>query len=205
MDNFTHEDSHHPEIEGLRENWASIAPGQRQEKFHTLSRLDGEELFLRLNAQEQFELINTLTWPEKRSWLRLLAPDDAADLIQEYPQEEREKLLALLDDENRTDVIALLAYAEDDAGGLMNPKFVRLRPDVSVDVAVRYLRTQARKHAHTIHYAYVIDAQDKLLGTVSFRELLLAPAEKLVSDIMETNLITVPENMDQEEVSRRFS
>ena len=205
MENLIREDTHHPEIEGLRENWASIAPDKRYDTFHALARLEAEELFLRLNAQEQFELINRLLWPEKRSWLRLLAPDDAADLIQECPQEEREKMLSLLDDENRTDVIALLAYAEDDAGGLMNPKFVRLRPDVSVDVAVRYLRAQARKHTQTIHYAYVIDTQDKLLGTVSFRELLLAPADKLVSDIMETNLITVPENMDQEEVSRRFS
>ena len=206
MENLIPHDSyHHAEIEVLRENWASVTPRERQDKFHALPRLDAEELFLRLNAQEQFELINTLTSPEKRSWLRLLAPDDAADLIQEYPQEERERLLALLDEDTRTDVIALLAYAEDDAGGLMNPKFVRLRPDVSVDVAVRYLRAQARKHVKTIHYAYVIDAKDKLLGTVSFRELLLAPANQLVSDIMETNLITVPENMDQEEVGRRFS
>ena len=60
--------------------------------------------------------------------MRLLPPDDAADLIQEAPEDERGGLLALLDEPTRKEVTALLAYAEDDAGGLMNPRYARVRP-----------------------------------------------------------------------------
>ena len=65
----------------------------------------------------------------------MLAPDDAADLIQESPKRDREYLLELLDDTTRQDTRALLAYREDVAGGLMNPRFARLRPNASIDEA----------------------------------------------------------------------
>ncbi len=197
--------TYNPKVEQLREKWVSLNIDQRRKKFKSLPRSDAEELFLNFDPKEQAELILNLPNLERRSWLRLLAPDDAADLIQEFPQVAREELLDLLDEDTKQDVLALLVYAEDEAGGLMNPRFVRLKPDISVDVAVRYLRTQARKHVETIHYAYVIGAEESLLGTVSFRDLLLAPPEKPVSEVMTKNLVTVPEDMDQEEVSRKFS
>ena len=65
---------------------------------------------------------------EQRSWLRSLPPDDAADLIQSAPMTKREALLPLLDEATRREVTALLAYAEDNAGGLMNPRYVRAAP-----------------------------------------------------------------------------
>ncbi|RYZ69783.1 MAG: magnesium transporter [Proteobacteria bacterium] len=103
------------------------------------------------------------------------------------------------------EVVALLAYAEDDAGGLMNPRFIRLRPDVSVEVAIRYIRAQAKAKVETIHYVYVLDHEQKLLGALSFRDLLLAPPDSTVSEMMNVDLITLPEDMDQEEVARQFS
>ena len=68
--------------------------------------------------------------------MRQLPPDDAADLCQQAPAETREALLHLLDDPTRKEVSALLTYAEDAAGGLMSPRYVRLRPDMSVDEAI---------------------------------------------------------------------
>ncbi len=192
-------------MQSLRETWTSLSAEQRRRIFFLLPRTEAEDFFLDMSPQEQAELLSELPRLQKRSWIRLLAPDDAADLVQQVPPEEREGLLSLFDHDTRTDVVALMTYKEDEAGGLMNPRFVRLRPDVTVDVAVRYLRTQARKQIENISYAYVIDASDKLLGTVSFRDLLLSPPDRLVSQIMETDLITLPENLDQEEVSRRFS
>jgi len=80
--------------------------------------------------------------------MRLLAPDDAADLIQEAIQEagaeQRNELLAPLDEPTKKEVIALLAYNEDEAGGLMNPRSARLRPEFTVDVAISYLRKEAQ-------------------------------------------------------------
>jgi magnesium transporter len=84
----------------------------------------------------------------------------------------------------------------------MSPRFARVRPGMSVDEAVRYLRRQARDRAETIYYAYVLDAEQRLLGVVSFRDLFAAPGERLVQDVMLTEPIAVPESMDQEQVSR---
>jgi magnesium transporter len=189
----------------LLEAWQLLVPEDRLESFQALPRPEAEELFLSLSAHDQAELLRALPQPERRSWMRLLAPDDCADLIQEIPHEKREELLALLDDATRKDVNGLLAYAEDDAGGLMNPRYVRVRPDMSVDEAITYLRRQASERAGTMHYAYVLDPEQKLRGVVSFRQLLSAKPDQKVSEVMQTDLIKVPEKMDQEELSRLFA
>ena len=98
-----------------------------------------------------------------------------------------------------------MAYAEDDAGGLMNPRYARVRPDASADEAIRYLQRQAREVLETIYYVYVIDADQKILGVVSFRDLFAAPADKPVRELMATDLVTAREDMDQEELGRLFA
>jgi magnesium transporter len=139
--------------------------------------------------------------PERQLWMRQLAPDDAADLVQAAPAEEREALLRVLDAPTRREVSALLAYAEDEAGGLMSPRYVRLRPDMSVDEAIVYLRRAARERVETIYYIYVVDADHRLLGVVSFRELFAAPSESRVRDVMSTEVVSVRADLDQEAVA----
>src|SRR5207249_1745486 len=114
-------------------------------------------------------------------------------------------LLALLDEATRREVAALLAYAEDDAGGLMNPRYARVRPDVSADEAISYLRRQARAVLEIINYVYVLDADQKLLGVVSFRDLFAAPGDQKVRDLMSSDVVTASEQMDQEELARLFA
>ena len=193
------------EAADLREAWRLLPPEDRVEGFRALARGDAEDFFLDLSSREQAELESLLPPGERRLWIRLLPPDDAADLIQEADEEERPALLDLLDDVTRTEVLALLAYAEDDAGGLMNPRFARVRPDVSVDEAISYLRKQARERLETVYYVYVLDAEQHLLGVASFRDLFSAPPDKRVRDLMSTDIVTVRETMDQEEVSRVFA
>ena len=106
-----------------------------------------------------------------------LAPDDTADLIQSAPREEHSALLAALDPWPRAEVSALLAYKEDEAGGLMNPRFARLRPEMDIDEAIAYLRRQAGQ-VETIYYAYVLDTDQRLLGIVSLRDLLSARRDR---------------------------
>ena len=191
--------------EDLLEAWHLLVTGDRLESFQALPRPEAEELFLSLSAHDQAELLRALPPPERRSWMRLLPPDDAADLVQEIPHEDREAVLALLDDATRKEVNGLLAYAEDDAGGLMNPRYARVRPDMSVDEAITYLRRQAAERAGTMHYAYVLDPEQRLRGVVSFRTLLTAKPDQKVQEVMQTDLIKVPEKMDQEDVSRLFA
>ena len=192
-------------VVALREAWESLDLENRRAIFFGLPRVDAEELFLSFYAEDQYELIDTLAPLEIRSWIRLLAPDDAADIIQVAPNDRRDEFLNLLDDGARREVVALLAYAEDEAGGLMSPRFIRLRPDVTADIAIRYIRIQARQEIELFHYAYVLDYEQKLLGVVTFKELFLAQPLKLVSEIMNTSIVSVREDMDQEEIGRLFS
>jgi magnesium transporter len=189
----------------LQDAWPVLSPEERLEGLKLLPYAEAEELLLALPARDQAELILGMSPGERRSWMRLLPPDDAADVIQEAPDFDRETLLMLLDEPTRKEVSALLAYAEDDAGGLMNPRYARLRPEMSVDEAITYLRRQARERLETIYYVYVLDAEQRLLGVVSFRDLFSAPSEKTVRDIMRTDVVTAPEEMDQETLSRLFA
>ena len=192
-------------VEMLLDQWGSMGLLNRQESFSHLSRTDAEELFLRLSTHDQAELLKGMPSLEKRSWIRLLAPDDAADVIQDMGPEFREECLNLLDPQTRREVTALLAYAEDNAGGLMSSRFVRMRPDMSVDEAISYLRIQSKTQVETIYYAYVLETDQTLVGVVSFRELFQAAPSKLVRDIMKTDLIKIPVNLDQEQIAKVFS
>jgi magnesium transporter len=76
---------------------------------------------------------------------------------------------------------------------------------MSVDEAIRYIRAQSKQQAETIYYGYVLDSEQHLLGVVSFRELFITPSDRLVREFMKTDLVTLPEEMDQEEVSKKFA
>jgi magnesium transporter len=192
-------------IEDLREAWNLLVHEDRLESFHALPRHEAEDLYLELPARDQAELVLSLPSHERRSWVRLSPPDDVADLIQEVDSKHREELLQLLDEPTRKDVHALLAYAEDDAGGLMNPRYTRVRPEMTADEALTYLRRQASEQTASLPYAYVLDPDQKLRGVISYRELfLMSPTEQVVNR-MRTDLVTAPESMDQEELSRLFA
>ena len=186
----------------LLDAWPFLSPEERAEGFRLLAADEAEEVFEALDAREESQLLLEFGRAERQIWMRQLRPDDAADLVQAAPETTREDLLALLDDPTRKEVVALLAYAEDDAGGLMSPRYVRVRPEMRVDEAIAYLRRQARERVETIYYIYVLDAQQRLLGVVSFRELFAAPAEKTMREVMQTDPISVPEDLDQESVSK---
>jgi len=188
----------------LAEIWPFTPPDERLEGFALLDRPDAEDFFLDLSARDQAELLLGLPPAQRRSWIRLLAPDDVADLIQEAPPDERDALLALLDEPTRKEVSVLLAYAEDEAGGLMSPRFARIRPEMSIDEAIGYLRRQAGR-VETLYYAYVLDHEQRLLGVVSFRDLFSAPGNRVVVEVMETDVVAVHEEMDQESVARLFA
>lgn len=188
----------------LRDAWPALSAAERVSGFRLLGAEDDDTFFLSLTSLEQSQLLCGLPPGERRIWMRLLAPDDAADVLQALGPLIREEFLSLLDDGNRREVNALLAYAEDEAGGLMSPRFARVRPELRVDEAIRYLQRQARAHLETIYYAYVLDAEQRLLGVCSFRELFANAPEVTVRDIMHQEPVTVRAEMDQEAVARVF-
>jgi len=146
----------------LYEAWRVLSLDERVEGFEFLKRDDADDFFLQLSAGDRAELLLALPPGERRLWMRLLAPDDAADVIQEAPVEDRESLLGLLDVQTRREVKGLLDYAEDEAGGLMNTRYSRLRADMTVDEAISYLRKDARMREKTVYYVFVVDAKGKV-------------------------------------------
>jgi magnesium transporter len=192
-------------VDELRDIWIALSPNERLEGFHLLPKVEAEDFFLSLPARDMAELVLALPPDERRSWMRLAPPDDVADLIQHARHEKREYLLGLLDEQTRREVAGLLAYDEDEAGGLMNPRYARLRPELTVDEAISYLRKQAQAQLETIYYVYVIDEQQRLVGVVSLKQLFAANSDTTVRDVMHTDIVSVGERMDQEAVSRLFA
>ena len=188
----------------LYDAWPALSIAERVEGFEFLQRDDADDFFVQLGARQRAELVLALPNGERRLWMRLLAPDDAADVIQEAPAAEREGILALLDDTTRREVKGLLDYAEDEAGGLMNTRYSRLRADMSVGEAISYLRRDARQREKAVYYVYVVDAEERLLGVVSFRDLIVAASDKSVGDVMRTDFISARDDMDQEALSQLF-
>jgi magnesium transporter len=193
------------QLSAMQDSWSQLTREQKKAKFATLNRTDAEELFLNLSSAEQLELICEGNNLEIRSWLRLLAPDDAADLIQEVDNDKREEYLSLLDPQTKREVSALLAYAEDKAGGLMNSRFIRLRPNMLVDEAISYIRIQAKTQVETVYYSYVLDSEQKLVGVVSFRELFASSSNKRIEEIMHSDIVKISVDLDQEHIGQIFS
>ena len=192
------------QLEQTMHDWPRLEPEERLEAFSALPLERAEELLDCMNAIDQAELLESMPEAERRVWLRYLDPDDLADVLLEISDESREKMVELLDERNRHEVNALLAYAEDDAGGLMNPRFARLRPELTIDEAIRYLRKQSQSRI-SLEHLYVLDEGQFLLGEVALDSLFSARPDELVRDIVEADIVTAPEDMDQEEVGALFA
>ena len=189
----------------LYEAWPVLSLPERMEGFKLLQQDDAENFFLHLSALDKAQLILALSFGERRVWVRLLAPEEALDVIQELPESERAGMLSLLDDKTRREVKGLINYAEEHSRGAIHPHYVRLRPEMSVDEAVSFLRRDARDRAQATYYAYVTDAEERLLGVVSFRDLLITSGDRKVRDVMHTDVITALENIEAATLKELFN
>lgn len=189
----------------LRDVWPELSPEEQISNFKRLSALEAGTFFPGLDARDQAHIILSLPMSERQLWIRVLNPDDAADVIQETDESERQALLEMLDQVTRNEVMALLAYAEDVAGGLMNPRYVAIRPDMRVDEAISYIRLRAREQIENVYYIYVSDNEQHLLGVASMRDLFQGSSDQKVQDVMRTQPVTISELMDQEEISLIFA
>lgn len=188
----------------IHEFWAESSIEERMERFAKLPLADAQEFYRQLSTRHQFELLCQKNEREQTVWIRLLDPDDAADLLQEAEEDEQKRLLSLLDDNTRDDVQALLKYREDVAGGLMSPRFCRVRPDMTVSEALTYVRRQALE-VETIYAVYVLDQEQHLLGVTSLRRLFTSEPPTKIEAIMRSNVVAASVDADQEQLSRLFA
>ena len=169
-----------------------------------LDRLDTETAADALNEigyPLQAELLNELE-PERASdLLKRLPPDDAADILSDLPRAETQRLLNLMPAENAQPIRELLRYGAQTAGGIMTPEVLALLQESSVADALLYLR-QHSEHLEMVYYLYVVDSERRLSGVVSLRQLVTAEPTTYLRDLMDTDVIRVRVDTDQEEVAR---
>ena len=139
--------------------------------------------------------------PDKRltAMLDELATDDAADLLLDLPDEVAERILPGLED--AVDVQELIGYDEESAGGIMATEFVAIHEDRTVAEATELVRENAET-VEEIYVVFVVDDAEKLIGFVSLKRLLLSGARQRMGDIMNSDVISVQTDVDQEDVAR---
>ncbi len=129
--------------------------------------------------------------------------DDQADLILDLAPEKLVSVLYILDSQKRERLESVLSYPEDTAGGLMNLDAITIRPDVSLDVVLRYLRIRGEMPNHT-DQLFVTDRHDGYLGVLSINNLLTSDMDVRVGDIMDTEVQAFAADLMDSEVARRF-
>lgn len=189
-------------IDELLAAWPILSDEERLEAFGALTGEEAEEFFPLLSAVDQAPLLLALPAERRGPLLKLLAPDDLADVFQELDERARRDVFKSLAPEDLLEVQELAAYDWDDAGGLMTPDFAHVTPGMNVDQAIVALRLQLRERPETLRYIYVIEKNAVLAGVVGFRKLFGAPPGAVVRSLMATDLVTVREDTDQEEVAR---
>ncbi len=151
----------------------------RQEGSKFLGSLDVKTVADTLEEVEpEFQASLIQEMPDERlaDVLEEMAPDEAADLLAQLPEERSQELLKLMEDDEAKDVLKLLTYPEDSAGGIMNTEFCVVKPDMTAEDVLTYLRSNAEE-AETIYYLYVVDQEERLAGVFSLRDLVLTPQD----------------------------
>ena len=171
-----------------------------------LELLSDNEAAILIQEMEQFEqvsLFRLLSSDRASAILKEMASDDAVDLLGELSPEKAAELIGMVGAEGEQ-FSGLLGYPEESAGGIMTTEFISLPADLPVEEAIARLREIAPE-AETIYYVFVVDAENRLTGVLSLRDLIAAPDGTQLKVIMRRNVISVNAALDQEEVARIVS
>lgn len=172
--------------------------------FSLLGFEEASEVLEEMSTESFCDLIKTLESNQRMQILDFMSQDAIADKLYDLPEEQKYQILAYLDLEDAKEVVELMEYEEDSAGGKMTKEYVTLMANITVDQAISQLRATA-PDAETIYYVFVTDENDALQGVISLRELIVAKGETMIADIMNPHVIAVHEDDDQEEVARIVS
>jgi magnesium transporter len=154
-----------------------------------------------LYPEEAAEVLERLAPADAADVLEEMAPDDAADVVGELDAAEAETVLGEMAEEERTELRELLAYPPDTAGGRMTTEFVAVRPDWNVAQAIAEIRRVADE-TETVHYVYVVDADQRLMGVLSLRDLIRARSSQPVTRVMVPDVARARASDDQEQTAR---
>lgn len=204
------------DLERLRALLAAQHPADVADVIDRLDDDDQIRVFRLLGPEQAAEVLDETSAEATRDLLDRLPPDEAGDLLDRLPMDDvaeilsedapdrQQDLLAAMEPDDAAEVRTLLQYPPQSAGRLMTERFVRVRPDMTAAEAIAHLR-QIDPEVETMNDLYVLDPDGRLVGGVSLREVIVAPDERRLADLMRTQLVTVAPETDQEEVSRMVS
>ena len=172
--------------------------------FRLLPKELAAETFAYMEGDAQEVLIQGFTDKELDEVMEEMFLDDAVDMIEEMPANVVKKILRHVDADTRKMINQVLNYPKDSAGAMMTMEYVDLKRRMTVEQAFERIRSTALD-SETVYTCYVTDGRRKLEGVITVRELLLAPKDAVLRDIMETNVKFVTTHTDQEEAARLLS
>jgi len=162
------------------------------------------EALSELEPETQVEIISGMEPDKAADIIEEMPPDEAADVLSDLPVDKAKEILESIEKEEAEDIQELMSHEEDTAGGIMTNEFIAYPPEITVREAIEKFRKDAEE-VETVYYLYIVDIEEKLLGVISLRELLLAHPDAKLSDIMETKLKTVTPGTDEGEVAEIIS
>lgn len=170
--------------------------------FNTLDSEKTAEILLELDDETRVKILKSLTPKEIADELDELDTDDAADIIAELPQAKKEQVISELEDvEHAKDIVDLLRYDEDSAGGLMAKELVKVNENWNVLTCVKEMRAQA-ENVTRVHSIYVVDDENRLKGRLSLKDLLTTSTKTPISEVYIPKVDYVKVDTENVEVAR---
>ena len=197
------------------EKLEALHPADIAEIYEGLSIEEAKYLYLLLDPEKASDVLVELEEDDREKFLEALPSDviasqfihhmdsdDAADVIGDLTEEKKQEVLLHIDDvEQAGDIVDLLSYNEDTAGGLMAKELIRVNENWGVATCIREMRKQA-KDLDEIYYIYVVSDENVLLGILSLKVLLLASASTRIKDIFDAEVRSVQADTPSEEVAQ---
>lgn len=171
--------------------------------FRLLPKEISAEVFSYISTEQQQFIIESITDKEIRNIIDNLFMDDTVDILEEMPANVVKKILGHVSEDRRKLINQFLRYPENSAGSLMTIEYVDLKKEMTVDQALRHVR-KVGVDGETIDICYVMNRNRKLEGIIPLRKLVLNKGDTVIKDIMDTNIISIDTQMDQEDISNLF-
>ncbi len=197
----------------FRDLFLTLHPGEQADLFVELEQSDRQfvyraltpelftDLFEKLDLENQERFIQEMPRPYAVRVLNDMFSDNAADLMNELPDDFMNELFEQMDETEATEVKDLMRYPDDTAGAVMTTEFVVLKADKTVGETLEELRDLG-PDAETIYYLYVIDTSGRLVGVVSLRDLIVSRLDARIADIMGSRVVSANALTDQEDLAR---